>query len=93
MTDQTPATTPLRCLTGAAIAGSLSTGLYFLTQKIIISFANKPLPTVNATAANIAVAVRTLVMGVSTLATAVLAIATLGLIALALQLQFTRPKA
>ncbi|MEA5417616.1 DUF3082 domain-containing protein [Spirulina sp. CCNP1310] len=91
MTEQPP-TTPLRCLTGAAIAGSLATALYFLTQKIIIAFASKPLPTVNATAANIAVAVRTLVMGVSTLATAVLGIAALGLIVLALQLQFTRPK-
>jgi hypothetical protein len=86
----TPATTPLRCLTGAVIAGSLGTALYFLTCNIANTFAAKPLPTVNATAANLAVAVRTLVVGVATLGTSVFAIAAVGLLALAVQLQFTR---
>lgn len=86
----TPATTPLRCLSGAAIAGSLGTALYFLTCNIANTFAAKPLPTVNATAMNLSVAVRTLVVGVATLGTAVFAIAAVGLLALAVQLQFTR---
>jgi hypothetical protein len=42
---------------------------------------------------NIAVAVRTLVLGMSTLATAIFAIATLGLIALGIQLLLQGTKA
>jgi hypothetical protein len=78
--------TPLRCFTGALISGGIGTLLYFLTQSIIQSFANKPLPTGSATATNIAVAVRTLVVGMSTLGTAIFGITALGLIALGIQL-------
>ncbi|MGB3517897.1 MAG: DUF3082 domain-containing protein [Elainellaceae cyanobacterium] len=78
--------TPLRCLTGAAVSGGLGTALYFLTRSIIDTFAHKPVPTGSPFATNIAIAVRTLVMGLSTLVTALFAIATLGLIALAIQL-------
>jgi Protein of unknown function (DUF3082) len=86
--------TPLRCFTGAAIASGIGSALYFLTLSIIQSFADKPLPTGNRIAVNIGTAVRTLVVGMSTLATAIFAIAAVGLVALGIQLlikQFRQP--
>jgi hypothetical protein len=77
--------TPQRCFTGALISGGLAYALYLLTHSIATAFANKPLPS-GRIAINIAVAVRTLVIGMSTLGTAIFAIATLGLIALGIQL-------
>jgi hypothetical protein len=82
--------TPRRCFTGALISGPMAYGLYLLTHSIADSFANKPLPN-GRIATNIAIAVRTLVVGMSTLATAIFAIATLGLIALGIQLLFQKP--
>lgn len=76
---------PLRCLSAALISGGLAVALYFLTSSIAQTFANKPLPSSNLTAVNIAIAVRTLVVGISTLATAVFAIVAAGLVALAIQ--------
>jgi Protein of unknown function (DUF3082) len=88
LTESTPSrrSTPLRCFTGALISGSLAMVLYSLTASIARSFAGKPLPTGNVTTTNIAVAVRTLVVGMSTLGTAIFAITTLGLVALGIQL-------
>lgn len=83
--ENPPTLTPLRCLTGAVIAGTMATGLYFLTVSIAESFAKSPIPTTNQTAINISIAVRTLVVGVSTMATAVFGIIGLGLILLAIQ--------
>ncbi|MBE9182174.1 DUF3082 domain-containing protein [Oculatella sp. LEGE 06141] len=77
--------TRLRCFTGALISGVIAFVLYLLTQSIVHTFADKPLPTSNITAINIAVAVRTLVMGMSTLATAIFGIAALGLTALGIR--------
>jgi hypothetical protein len=68
------------------IAGGIAAILYRLTLSIIETFANKPLPSGNYVAVNIAVAVRTLVMGMSAMATGIFAIATLGLVALGIQL-------
>lgn len=87
--SSTPTTvppTPLRCFTGALISGSLAVALYALTQSIAQTFAAKPLPTGSATATQIAIAVRTLVVGMSTLGTGIFAIATAGLVALGIQL-------
>ena len=84
--SQTVPPTPLRCFIGALIASGFATALYSLTQSIIRAFANKPLPSGNVTATNIAIAVRTLVMGMSALATAIFAIAAVGLVALGIQL-------
>ncbi len=78
--------TPLRCFMGAAIASGIGSALYFLTLSIMQSFADKPLPTGNRIAVNIGTAVRTLVIGMSTLATAIFAIAAVGLVALGIQL-------
>ncbi len=77
--------TPLRCLIGALIAGTMASGLYFLTVSIAESFAKSPIPTTNQTAINISIAVRTLVVGVSTMGTAIFGIIGLGLILLAIQ--------
>jgi hypothetical protein len=60
--------------------------MYSLTRSIIEVLAGIPLPTKSTVSANIAVAVRTLIVGTCTLGTAIFAIATLGLIALGIQL-------
>jgi hypothetical protein len=85
-TAEAVTTSPLRCFTGALISGGIGYVLYRLTTSIAQSFASKPLPTVNVTATNIAVAVRTLVLGMSTLGTAIFGITALGLVALGIQL-------
>ncbi|MBW4465449.1 MAG: DUF3082 domain-containing protein [Pegethrix bostrychoides GSE-TBD4-15B] len=78
--------TPGRCFRGALIAGGLSCAMYGLNRSIIQVLAGIPLPTKSIASANIAVAVRTLIVGISTLATAIFVIATLGLFALGVQL-------
>lgn len=76
---------PLRSLTGALIAGGFALGLYRLTEAIATSFATKPIMSSNPIARNISAAVRTLVVGGSTLATGIFAIAAFSLILLAIQ--------
>jgi hypothetical protein len=88
--DETPPT-PLRCWTGAAISGAIATALYYLTLSIHSTFANKPLPVGNSLAVSIGSAVRTLVLGMSCLALVTFGIATVGLVALGIQLLF-QPK-
>jgi hypothetical protein len=78
--------TVLQCLTGSLIAGSVAVPLYVLTMSIAQSFASKPVHSDNITAIKISVAVRTLVVGMATLATGIFAMAALGLIGLALQI-------
>ncbi|MBD1932119.1 MULTISPECIES: DUF3082 domain-containing protein [Cyanophyceae] len=101
MTDPTPTqnpvvqpaetpTTPLRCLTGALIAGGMAYCLYLLTVSISQTFAAKPISSDNVTAINIAIAVRTLVVGMSALGTCIFGLVTLGLLALAIQITFQR---
>ena len=75
---------PLKCLSGALISGGIAIALYFLTSSIAHTFAGKPLASTNLTAINIAIAVRTLVVGVSTLATFVFSFIALGLVAIAI---------
>ena len=86
----TTPTSPLRCLSGALIAGTMATGCYFLTSSIAQRFADKPIHSDNVTTINIAIAVRTLVVGVSTLATSIFALVAVGLVALAIQIAFQR---
>lgn len=83
---QSPPTTAWRCFGGAAICFGITALLYELTAAIATSFANKPLPTTNVTAANISVLVRTLLVGASALGTFVFAFVMLGLLALGIQL-------
>ncbi|MEM8640215.1 MAG: DUF3082 domain-containing protein [Cyanobacteria bacterium P01_G01_bin.54] len=80
--------TPQRCFVGSLCAGALGTGSYLLMRSIATTFAAKPLTAHNITALNIGVAVRTLVLGMATLATGVFAMACLGLLALGLQTLF-----
>ncbi len=81
------------CIAGAAMSGAFAMGMYFLTSSIAQAFASKPLHTANITAQNISVAVRTLVVGITTLGTGIFAITTLGLLGLAIQLLIHRFKA
>lgn len=74
----------LNCLTGALISGGFAIALYFLTSSIAQTFSNKPLASTNPTAISISVAVRTLVVGLSTLATAVFSVIGVGLVAVAI---------
>ena len=76
---------PLKCFSAALISGGFAIALYFLTSSIAQSFAAKPLASTNPTAINIAIAVRTLVVGVSTLGTFVFSFIAVGLLALGLQ--------
>ena len=83
---------PLKCLSGALISGGIAIALYFLTSSIARTFAGKPLASTNPTAINIAIAVRTLVVGVSTLATFVFSFIAVGLIAVAIVTIFQQGK-
>ncbi len=82
-TNQNPS--PLRCLSGALIAGGLAIALYSLTVSIAQTFAAKPIHSDNPIVVNIGTAVRTLVVGVSTLATCLFGLVAIGLVALAVQ--------
>lgn len=94
MTENLPTETnsqpmnPWRCLSGAGISAAIGTGAYFMTISIAQTFAGKPVTSDNPFVVNITVAVRTLVVGISTLATAIFGIVALGLLALAVQLFF-----
>jgi uncharacterized membrane protein len=81
--------TPSRSIIGAVISGSMAIALYFVTSNIASSLASKPLPS-GTTAINIAVAVRTLVLGVAALGTFVFALVTFGLLALTVQMLWQR---
>jgi hypothetical protein len=64
----------------------MAVACYFLTASIAQTFANKPVISDNMAVVNIASAVRTLVVGLSALATGVFTLASLGLMALAVQI-------
>lgn len=90
--DTKKSLSPWRCLTGAMISGGLAFAAYSLTSAIAQTYATKPIASTNVTAINIAIAVRTLVVGVSTLATFVFSFATVGLVALAIQISLQQLK-
>lgn len=77
---------PWRCLSGALISGGLAFALYSLTVSIAQTFAAKPIHSNNPAVVNIAAAVRTLVVGITALATGVFGLVGIGLVALAIQL-------
>jgi hypothetical protein len=104
MTNQTPTQeTPLtvtttepvqptlmRCFMGSAISGGFAYACMMLTSAIATTFAHKPIHSDNPIAVNISAAVRTLVTGVSTLATFIFAFAAFGLFCLGIQLLFQK---
>ncbi len=88
---ETTLPTPFRCLTGAMIAGVMSFALYTMTSNIATTFATKPMSHKTTMAVNIATAVRTLVVGSTALGAAVFGIIAVGLVALAIQVAFSKP--
>ena len=87
-----PAPSPVRCIGGSIVAGGIAIVLYRLTSAIAIAFATKPLHTDNFTTQRISAAVRTLIIGLSSLGTGIFALAAFGLFALGIQLLLQRPK-
>jgi Protein of unknown function (DUF3082) len=76
---------PLRSLTGALMAAGMGLLLYRLTTSIMQSFADHPTVSHNTIVVNLSAAIRTLVVGLATMATGIFAFVTLGLVALAIQ--------
>ena len=85
-TDPKKDVTPLRCLLGLSISAALAWGLYSLTSAIAITFATKPILSQNQIVQRIGSAVRTLVLGVASMATFIFGFVAIGLILLAIQL-------
>lgn len=84
--------TPLRCFIGAIVAGALAYAMYNMTSAIGISFATKPIHADSLVVQRISSAVRTLVVGMSAMATGIFGLATLGLSGLGIQLIFQKPE-
>jgi Protein of unknown function (DUF3082) len=83
---------PPRCIAGSLVAGGMSYVFYNMTSAIALSFANKPVQYHTVATANIAVAVRTLVVGMSALGAGVFGLAALGLFGLGIQTWLGRSK-
>jgi Protein of unknown function (DUF3082) len=81
----TSSPSPLRSLTGALMAAGMGLLLYRLTTSIMKSFAAHPTVSHNTIVVNLSAAIRTLVVGLATMATGIFAFVTLGLVALAIQ--------
>ncbi len=77
---------PLRCIGGGVVAGTIAIGFYFVTISIATTFAAKPIISDNFTIRNISSAVRTLVVGSTALGATVFGIAAIGLIALGIKI-------
>lgn len=89
-TSSKPPTSIWRCITGSAIAAMLAYGAYNLTFKIATQFASHPLVSDNYIAVRLSGMVRTLVLGISAMATGIFTFATLGLAVLGLQIAFQK---
>ncbi len=87
-----PMPRPVQCLGGSLVAGGIAIVLYRLTSSIALAFATKPLHSDNFTTLRISAAVRTLVVGLSSLGTGIFALAAFGLFALGLQLLIQQAK-
>ncbi len=80
------APTPQRCVLGSVIAAVLAYALYNMTSAIAQSFALHPVTSDNLIVQRISAAVRTLVIGMTTLGMGVFTLAAIGLFALAIQI-------
>jgi Protein of unknown function (DUF3082) len=78
--------TPLRSLTGAAIAGGMTMLLYRLTTSVVESLMTHPTVSHSTIVMNLSAAVRTLVIGGMTMGTGIFGLVTVGLVALAFKL-------
>ncbi|NJN23700.1 MAG: DUF3082 domain-containing protein [Acaryochloridaceae cyanobacterium RL_2_7] len=83
-------TTTLRAWSGALMSGTIAMVMYKLTYSIAYSYATHPSVSSSQVAQRISAAVRTLVVGLSTMATGLFAIATLGLFLLGIKLLLER---
>ena len=78
--------TPMRCFSGSAISGGLAFVAYLLTKSVIVTYATMPIEFNNPMAIRIATTVRTLIMGLTIMATFLFGMVTVGLIALGIKL-------
>lgn len=78
--------TPFRCFTGASISGALAFVAYLLTKSVVLTYVNMPIKFNNQIAVSIASTVRTLIMGLTTMATFLFLMVTIGLFALGIKL-------
>lgn len=78
--------TPIRCFTGSAISGGLGFAAYLLSKAIILTYTTMPINFNNQLAVRIATTVRTLVMGLTVMATFLFGMVTVGLVALGIKL-------
>ena len=96
MTQTTPPQkalpSPLSCLIGSLLAGTMSIGMYTMTIKIATTFATNPMVQKTTMAINIAAALKTLVVGAAAMGTGISGIISIGLIGLALQVAFGKNK-
>ncbi len=89
MTDLTTVS-PFRCLVGSFISSGFAIALYLLTSSVAQTLAQTPIRSGNQYAMQIASAVRTLVIGMCALGTGIFTIATVGLLALMVQIIILR---
>jgi hypothetical protein len=85
-TAQVTKLAPQQCVLGSMVAGIMAFGMYSMTHAIALSFAAHKIQSTNFIVQRISAAVRTLVIGMTTLGMGVSGIAALGLLALAIQL-------
>jgi Protein of unknown function (DUF3082) len=78
--------TPSRCFTGSAISGGLGFATYLLAKSIVMTYTTMPIEFNNPMAVRIATTVRTLVMGLSIMATFLFGMVAVGLVALGIKL-------
>ncbi len=78
--------TPFNCFSASAISAVLGYASYLLTKSVIGTYAEIPIDFDNPMAARIASTVRTLIMGLTVLATFLFAMVAVGLVALAIKL-------
>ncbi|APB33911.1 hypothetical protein GlitD10_1587 [Gloeomargarita lithophora Alchichica-D10] len=93
MRETQPPLTPGRCLTGSAISGALGLAVFALTRGIAQTLTAHPIHSQNPLVLRLAGVVRTALLGGGTLAVVVLAVFTLGLLALAVQVAWSPPDA
>jgi hypothetical protein len=102
MTEETPSATssqigpkpatPLRAILGSAIAGGIAALLWRLTEAIAIQMALTKTTSDNMIVMRMSSAIRTLVIGLSTMATGIFAVAAVGLFLLCIQMLVTAQK-
>jgi hypothetical protein len=88
--DKPQLPTPQRCIFGSAIAGIMAYAMYMMTMNIAQSFATHKIQSTSQIVQRISAAVRTLVVGMTTLGMGVFGLAAIGLFLLAMQILIQR---